>query len=305
MNTHLPIDLSRLPAPDVIEPLNYETLVEERKTALIALFPQDQQSELAATLELESEPLTMLLQESAYRELLLRQRVNEAAQGVMLAYAQRSDLDHLAALLGVKRLVIQPANPDALPPTEAVLESDAALRERTQGALEGFSTAGPRGAYVMHARAADGQVSDASAISPSPASVVVTILANQGDGTASQALLDTVAAALNDETIRPLGDRLTVQSAEIIPYEVKATLHLMHGPETEPIVAQANARLIHYVTQQRRLGRDIRRSAIFAALHVEGVQQVTLSAPAEDLLIQATQAAFCTQATLKTGRDDD
>ncbi|NUV25651.1 hypothetical protein MS6204_04603 [Escherichia coli] len=45
------------------------------------------------TLELESEPATKLLQENAYRELLLRQRINEAAQAVMVAYAMGGDLD--------------------------------------------------------------------------------------------------------------------------------------------------------------------------------------------------------------------
>ncbi len=44
------------------------------------------------TLELESEPATKLLQENAYRELLLRQRINEAAQAVMVAYAMGGDL---------------------------------------------------------------------------------------------------------------------------------------------------------------------------------------------------------------------
>lgn len=303
MNTSFPIDLSRLPAPDIVEPLDYETLFAERKAALIKLFPKNQQAELAATLALESEPLTMLLQENAYRELLLRQRINEAARGVMLAYARGSDLDHLAALLGVKRLVIEAGDPKALPPTEDKLESDTALRERTQAALEGFSTAGPRAAYVIHARASDGRVEDASAISPSPSSVVVSVLANSGDGSAPEDLLEIVKTALNDEAIRPIGDRLTVQSAQITPYQVEATLHLLYGPETEPILQQAQERLTEYIHQQRRLGRDIRRSALFAALHVEGVQRVELISPAEDLLIDATHAAYCTKATINPGTD--
>ena len=35
-----PIDLSRLPAPDVVEPLDYESILAERKAALIALYPE-------------------------------------------------------------------------------------------------------------------------------------------------------------------------------------------------------------------------------------------------------------------------
>ncbi|MCF7694669.1 baseplate assembly protein, partial [Mycetohabitans sp. B2] len=62
-----PIDLSQLPAPDVIEPLDYETLFAQRKAQLIALYPLEEQADIAATLALESEPMVKLLQESAYR----------------------------------------------------------------------------------------------------------------------------------------------------------------------------------------------------------------------------------------------
>ena len=65
-----PIDLSRLPAPDVVEPLDYESILAERKAALIALYPEAEQADIAALLELESEPLTKLCEENAYRCLL-------------------------------------------------------------------------------------------------------------------------------------------------------------------------------------------------------------------------------------------
>ncbi|MCB5320437.1 baseplate assembly protein, partial [Yersinia massiliensis] len=91
------IDLSQLPAPLVVESLDYETLLTERKAAFIALYPLEEQDAVMQTLTLESEPITKLLQESTYRELVLRQRVNEAAQAVMVAYANGSDLDQLGA----------------------------------------------------------------------------------------------------------------------------------------------------------------------------------------------------------------
>lgn len=72
------ITLSQLPQPDVIEVLDYEVILAERKAYLVSLYPADQQAALAATLALDSEPITKLLQENAYRELILRQRINEA-----------------------------------------------------------------------------------------------------------------------------------------------------------------------------------------------------------------------------------
>ncbi len=304
MSTSIAIDLSKLPAPTVIESLDFEQIFAQRKAALIALYPEDQRAELAATLALESEPLVMLLQENAYRELLLRQRINEAAQAVMLPYAQGADLENVAALLNVQRLTIQPGNPSAVPPVEPLYESDAALRERAQNAFEQLSTAGPRTAYVMHARAADGRVADASAISPSPATVIITVLAHEGDGTASETLLEKVRLALNDETVRPLGDRVIVQSAQIIPYTVKATLYVHPGPESEPILQAARDRLQNYISRQHRLGASIHRSALFAALHGEGVQNVILHTPETDHSLTPAEAAFCTSVQLDIAQEE-
>ena len=61
--TFTPIDLSRLPAPVVIEQIDYEAILAGRKAYAVSLWPADQQAEVAATLALESEPLTKLLQE--------------------------------------------------------------------------------------------------------------------------------------------------------------------------------------------------------------------------------------------------
>ncbi|MGN2346780.1 baseplate assembly protein, partial [Escherichia coli] len=60
-----------------------------------------------------------------------------------------------------------------------------------------------------------------------------------------------------------------------------------------------------YITAQHRLGRDIRLSAIYAALHVEGVQRVELAAPLADIVLNNTQASFCTEYRVVTGGSDE
>lgn len=303
MNTFLPIDLSQLPAPQVVEQIDFEQILAERKAYAVSLWPTDEQAEIAARLELESEPITKLLQENAYREMILRQRVNEASLAVMLSSAGGNDLDQVAGNFNVKRLVIQAAQPQAVPPVSQVLESDDALRERAQMAFEGLSTAGPRNAYIFHARAADGRVADATADSPSPAVAVVTVQAAQGDGTASEALLATVRSYLNDEDRRPVADRLTVQGAQVIPYQVKAKLFLKTlGPEAEPIMDAAEQQLEAFVHQRRRLGMQVSESAIHAALHVEGVRKVELEAWS-DINASLSQAPFCTSIVLVQGSE--
>ncbi|RJT40510.1 baseplate assembly protein [Rahnella woolbedingensis] len=299
------IDLSQLPAPDVVEQLDYETLLEERKTTLISLYPADQQEAVSRTLTLESEPLVKLLQENAYRELILRQRVNESARAVMVAYATGSDLDQLAANFNVQRLVLRPADSTTIPPTPAILEADSDLRMRIPQAFEGLSVAGPTGAYEYHARSADGRIADASAISPSPAEVTVTILSRDNDGVASGDLLTAVEKALNDEDVRPVADRVTVQAAEIVPYHIDAVLYVLPTPEIEPVRSASEAQLKTYINTQSRLGRDIRLSAIYAALHVEGVQRVELSSPLADIVLDKTQASLCTAYSLTVGGSDE
>lgn len=299
------IDLSQLPAPQIVEVPDFETLLTERKAALIALYPADQQDAITRTLALESEPITKLLQESVYRELLLRQRLNEAAQAVMVAYSLTSDLDQLAANYNVQRLTISPADNTTTPPTAAVMETDDDLRLRIPAAFEGLSVAGPTAAYEFHAKSTDGRVADASAISPNPAEVVVTILSREGDGSANSELIALVDKALNDESVRPVADRLTVKSAQIIPYQIDATLYFYPGPEAEPIMSAAKQSLQTYINSQTRLGRDIRLSAIYAALHVEGVQRVELAAPLADVVLDKTQAASCTGWTVTSGGTDE
>ncbi|HHH0169496.1 TPA: baseplate J/gp47 family protein [Yersinia enterocolitica] len=299
------IDLSQLPAPMAVETLDYETLLAERKAELIALYPANEQEAITRTLSLESEPLVKLLQENAYRELVLRQRVNEAAQAVMVAYANGSDLDQLGANNNVQRLIITPADTDAIPPVAAVMESDTDFRLRIPTAFEALSVAGPTGAYEAHARSADGRVADASALSPSPACVTVTVLARAGNGEASPELLDIVRTALNDEDMRPVADRVTVQSAAIVNYQIDAVLYIYPGPEAELVLADAQTKMANYINALHRLGRDIRTSAIYAALHVEGVQRVELNAPTADVVLNKTQAAYCTSAALTVGGTDE
>ena len=180
------IELSALPAPQVLEDLDFEDVYQNDLTAFRSHMGGDW------TAQLESDPVTKLLEVGAYRTLQNRARVNDAAKALMLAYALGSDLDQLAANVSLNRLVVQPEDLTTSPPTMAVLEEDDALRERVQLVYEGLTTAGPRNSYILHARNASGLVADATAESPSPAVVTVTVLSLDGTGAASADLLAVV-----------------------------------------------------------------------------------------------------------------
>ena len=116
------IDLSQLPEPEVIENLDFETIYQE----LLGDFREAMAGEWTA--EVESDPVLKLLQLAAYRELLLRARINDAARAVMLAYASGADLDQIGAGFNVQRLLIRPAQPEAVPPGGAVRERQVAAQ---------------------------------------------------------------------------------------------------------------------------------------------------------------------------------
>lgn len=287
------INLSQLPAPEVVETLDYEAILAEMTGKLTELAP-----ELAPVLALESEPAVKILEVCAYRELLLRQRVNDAARSVMLAFATGSNLDQLAALFGVSRLVLDEGDAEASPPIAPTYEADDDFRVRVQLALEGFSTAGPVGAYTFHALSADPDVRDVAIDSPTPGTVRVTVLSRQGDGTADTALLNTVSAALNADDVRPLCDSVVVQGATIVDFAVTAELELQDGPDTSVVLAEAQAAVQDYVEGAFKLGRDVSLSGLYAALHRPGVVRVTLTSPAADVAIAPTEAGHCTAITV-------
>ena len=287
------VNLSQIPAPDVVEALDFETIFAAMLADLQARDP-------AFTALVESDPAFKILQVAAYRELLLRQRVNDAAKAVMLAFASGADLDHIGANFGVTRLVTDPGNPAAIPPVAATMEADEDFRARIQLSPEGYTTAGSEGSYVFHALGADGAVKDAQAVSPAPGDVVVYVLGRSGDGTAPPSLLATVDAALNAERVRPMTDRLTVLAASIVSYSIEAELVMYPGPDTDVVSQAAIAAVTAYAEAQRRIGYDVTLSGLYAALHQPGVQRVEITSPTATLVIGDGEASHCTSITVTT-----
>lgn len=292
------VDLSRLPPPTIVEALTFETILADLTARVQEIMPG-----FDATVD--SDPAVKILQLWAYRELLLRQMVDDAGRQLLTAYATGANLDHLASLVGVARLVLDPGDEEqGIAPT---LESDGDLRQRIVLAAESFSCAGPELAYIFHAKSAHPDVLDASATSPEPGEVLVSLLSRTGDGTAPPATIDAVAAVLSPvvgNRIRPMGDVVTVASAEIIEFAIVAILYTFAGPDRTLVIEAARAQLDAYLAESRKLGRNINDSSIKAALTVAGVQRVVLPGWA-DIICDPTQAAWCTGIDITHGGYDD
>lgn len=269
------IDLSRLPTPTLLDELSFEEILTELRADLL-----DRSPDIADVLQLESEPVSKLLEVVAYREMINRHRHNQRVRRLLLAYSYGDALDHI----GVTYFFT--ARFDG--------ESDDAYRRRLLLAPDRFSTAGAEAAYIYHALSADAQVKDASATSPEATEVTVAVLANTGDGTAAPELLETVENALNAEFVRPLTDRVTVISADVATYTINAELIIRPGPDPDVVRAAAHASAVEFAERRHRLGDDIFQDAVLAALYVEGVERVLLTSPAEDIPRSAIQAAYCT-----------
>jgi phage-related baseplate assembly protein len=288
------IDLSQLPAPEVVQSVDSEATLVAMLAALRAADP-------SFDAIVESETAYKLLEIAAYYKTLADQRVNDAARAVMPAYATGSDLDQIAARYGVGRLVIEPGDASALPPVPMVFEKDEEFRRRMFLAFEGLSTAGPAGAYIFHALGADPDVLDASVQSPAPGEVLISILSRDGDGTASSELIARVTAVLAHDDVRPLTDLVTVQGAVIHLYEIEAVLTVLPAPDSEVVRKSSEQAALAYTLAQHRLGRDITLSGVYAALHQPGVQNVDLVSPVADQTVTDSEAAYCTSISVSVG----
>ena len=95
------MQLLDLPAPGVIESLDFETIKQRKLERVIAIA----KSKGIEYVPSASDDLMTMIEADAYEELLLRTRINNAAKSGLLAFAKGSDLDHIGATrFGVTRL---------------------------------------------------------------------------------------------------------------------------------------------------------------------------------------------------------
>lgn len=296
------IDLSLLPQPNLVDEIDYERLLDRNKAIFLDNVPTDIRDDVAKTLQLESEPITILLQVLSYKEMYLRQRVNDAARATMLAFAKDADLDHIGATNRVIRNVVQKEDLTTNPPTPEILESDESYRKRIQLSPESYTSAGPYSAYMYHAISADGAVKDISITRPKPGDVAVYVMSHTETGESTALTIANVSQALNAESIRPLNDTVLVNNVSIVNYNIVAEL-LFYADAYQDLVYQtAIDKLERYIKRNHLIGRDITRSGIIAALKVEGVQDVVLTTPESNVDVSLEQVAYCTNYQIMRGR---
>ena len=287
------INLSKTPAPNVIEEIDFEDIFKE----MLEDF-QSKKPEYSAILL--SDPVIKILEVCAYREMLLRQRVNDAAKACYLPTASGTDLDNLAALFNIERV---PESYDAVKNIQISAETDEQLRRRVLLALESITTAGSKGAYLFHAlnttydvideNSGDVEivkVLDANVFSPEAESdnsgsglVEVVVLANNSNYQIK--LQDEVLKTLNREDIRPLTDKVEVIDAIKSSFDISVNLYLENGAVQEDVKNKVIAAIKAYINKDCfGFGKTIPLSGIYATIHqVPEVEKASITSPVSDL----------------------
>ena len=251
--------------PNIIEPLNFEEIFARMKEELV-------KHDASFTALVESDPAMKVLEVAAWRELLLRERINEAVKSNLLKFATGNDLDNLAEFHGVER---------------ENGENDESFRKRIKARIVGSSTGGN---YRYYALSADTRVKDALVESPVPGKVQVSILSTElsTTGIPLEELMEIVKNQLNREDVRILTDTIEVVSCNIIEIDIHSRISI----KRPDIIETVKKKFIEKFEASKRLGWSITRSWIIANLFVDGVENVELIEPREDVVVQGNECAF-------------
>ncbi|WP_299307792.1 baseplate J/gp47 family protein [uncultured Croceicoccus sp.] len=259
------LDLSALPAPDTLAAQDFEAILGDAIADLQARWPQ-------FDTPVDSDPAVKLLQVVAWRELLTRHAIDDAARSTMLAYARGGNLDQIGALLGVSRRMLSAAT--ATEP--AVMESDDELRARIQLAPEALPHAGVTGGfYRARALGIAPALKDVAAINRGGGRVDIILLGRDGDGDVPADIVADVAAAFAEDDAVQLTDIVSVRGATILPYDAEIRLTIARGPDPTLVRIEAERAVRAYASRRHAIGRTVYAQQLAAVASVGGVEHAT------------------------------
>lgn len=255
-------DFSSLPPPEVIKTFYVETILADRMEDL-------RQRLVAAGIDydvghLETDLLKTVHLADAYRETDLRAAINDAVKANLLAFALRSDLDHLGAFYDVYRLVG---------------EKDEAFRFRLVIEIKGRSPGGSSFWYEAAARRADVRIRSVKVYREEFWPIIhIAVLSQENGGIPDQAMLDAVEAEVMSERVRLLNDTLIIEPAVATGTDIEADIWLL--PDAAFGILDALPELLRQAwLNESEIGFDLEPSWIEARLHVSGVKRVDILSP--------------------------
>lgn len=159
---------------------------------------------------------------------------------------------------------------------------DEEFYELMRDSQSAWSDAGPIGAYKYFAKRVSTEIADVVANSPSPGTVCLYAVMNDGSVAGEETKRALVAACSPDE-IRPLTDYVISGDPEEVPYDIDLTYYLtrdgsISASEAQSGVNEAVQRYIRW--QSGKMGRDINPDRLRYLLLSAGIKRVDLKQPA-------------------------
>lgn len=174
------------------------------------------------------------------------------------------------------------------------VETDEQLRERIKLAPSQYSTAGSRASYKFHAQSSNPLIMDVSINSHTPGTVSIVPLTDSAE-TPTKVLTD-VYAACSPEDVRPLTDTVIVSAPVRKDYTIEINITLYEDVDANISKTIITAALKNFIeTKRKTLGQDIIRSHIAQICRIDGVYDVEVVAPAENIIIDDETFGNCTQ----------
>lgn len=187
------------------------------------------------------------------------------------------------------------------------IESDDDFAERIYLAPGSYSVAGPRDAYIYHTQSYSAAIGDVEVSSPTPGDVVVRFLMKDGE-LPTESLLNEVKEYLDEDTIRPLTDRVSVvqPTGQEFDINVKYVVAKTNRDTAVSIQAAVNAAVADYIAwQTRTIGRDINPSVLVQMMVDAGAKRVEVTAPDFTIVPTGSVARLHEQAVTYGGVEDD
>lgn len=186
-------------------------------------------------------------------------------------------------------------------------ESDDHFRHRVYLAPEGFSTAGPEGAYQFRTYSASSLIVDVAVLSPKPCDIEVYPLLSGGE-LPDEAMLALVAEKLSPRDVRPQGDRVSVKTPVTIAYAVEGVYYVSRNEsgQVEAIRAAVEQAGIDYADwQKEKLGRDIVPDELVSRVRAAGAKRLVITSPAFTAVAENAVAVASAVNLMFGGFEDD
>jgi len=277
----------------VLEKIDVEGILSERMGRLKQLWAYyDPPTAAQYDVEnLEFDPIKINQEACSYFELMLRDRVNQAARSVTLAYAIGTDLDAIASRYpgGVPRL------PN---------ESDDRYRRRIWLSPNTLSPHGTAEAYEFWALTAMPSLRDVTAIRSVQHDYYPTILITclkepPADPKPTDQELVTIRAYIQSLSRQGLTDVISVNPPKIREIEYKLDIWFYPGANADTTMKQIVNNLATLVNDQYWLGHDHTHTAIHAACRLTGVHHVDILLPEDDVFVAMDWVIKVTQVTVR------